>query len=89
MLKEREIFGGRVLIYLYLLMTFKELALDLMHQGWRCYYIEDVPTLTRGNTLQALAIRSLIQVVTYDGKKLVFVKTVQPKNEKKEEKNVH
>lgn len=52
-----------------------------MEQGWRCYHIGDVPLLARGNNLQSLAIRSLIEVRVYEGKSLVFVKDVQPKKE--------
>ena len=62
-------------------MTFKELTQELMEQGWRCYHIGDVPLLARGNNLQSLAIRSLIEVRVYEGKSLVFVKDVQPKKE--------
>lgn len=59
-------------------MTFKELALNLMEQGWRCYHIKDVPSLSRGNKLQVLAIRHLLEVVVYEGKSLVFVKNIKP-----------
>lgn len=62
-------------------MTFKELTQELMEQGWRCYHIDDMKHLTEGNTLQSLAIRSLIEVRVYEGKSLVFVKDVQPKKE--------
>jgi hypothetical protein len=59
-------------------MTFKELAIQLMDQGWRCYHIKDIPLLTRGSNLQSLAIRSLIEVQVYEGKSLVFVKDLKP-----------
>ena len=62
-------------------MRFKQLVNELMDQGWRCYHIEDVPQLTRGNNLQSLAIRSFIEVVVYEGKSLVFVRSVFPPKE--------
>jgi hypothetical protein len=68
--------------YLYF-MTFKQLANELMDQGWRCYHI-DVAKLTLGSNLQALAIRSLIEVRVYEGKSLVFVKDILPAKEPKE-----
>ena len=55
-------------------MTFKQLAIELMNQGWRCYHISDIPSLTQGSNLKSLAIRSLIEVQVYEGKSLVFVK---------------
>lgn len=82
MLRKGKIFGLPTLYPLYLLMTFKDLANELMHQGYRCYKIEDIGKFTRGNTLQALAIRSLIEVQVYDSKSLVFVKTIFPKDKK-------
>jgi hypothetical protein len=54
-----------------------------MEQGWRCYHIKDVPLLARGSNLQSLAIRSLIEVQVYEGKSLVFVRTIFPKKEAK------
>lgn len=53
-----------------------------MQQGWRCYKIEDTSRLTQGNNLQSLAIRNLIEVQVYEGKSLVFVKTVFPSKDK-------
>jgi len=55
-------------------MTFKQLTNDLLREGWRAYRIDDVPTLTRGNNLQILAIRNLIEVQVFEGRKIVFVK---------------
>lgn len=59
-------------------MTFKELALELMEQGWRCYHISDIGTLTRGASLHSWAIRNSVQVQVYEGKPLVFIKDVKP-----------
>lgn len=58
------------------MMTFKELALELMNQGWRCYHIDDLNT--RGVSLHSLCIRNLIEVQVYEGKSLVFVKDAKP-----------
>ena len=52
-----------------------------MEQGWRCYYIPDTSILTRGNKLQTLAIRNLIQVQVYEDKPFVFVKDIRDENE--------
>jgi len=63
---------------LSLVMTFKELSIQLMDQGWRCYHISDVPLLVQGSNLQSLAIRRLIEVQVYEGKSLVFVRDLKP-----------
>lgn len=78
MLTFGKIFGGGDLTVYLWCMTFKQLANDLMAQGWRCYHILDVPNLSRGSNLQSLAIRSLIEVRVYEGKSLVFVKDCKP-----------
>lgn len=49
-----------------------------MEQGWRAYYIDNPSRLTLGNNLHVLAIRNLIQVVTYENRKIVFVKDAKP-----------
>lgn len=67
-------------------MTFKQLTNDLMLQGWRAYIIEDVPAFTRGHKLNTLAIRSLIEVQVYEGKSIVFVKTIHPPLDDKPDK---
>lgn len=59
-------------------MTFKELALELMEQGWRCYHIRDIESLARGSHLNNLAIRKSLIVQVYDGKSLVFIKDAKP-----------
>lgn len=59
-------------------MTFKQLTRDLQLQGWRAYFIEDVPAFTRGHRLNSLAIRNLIEVQVYEGENVIFVKTVHP-----------
>jgi hypothetical protein len=53
-------------------MTFKELSIELMDQGWRCYKMDDLNT--RGSALHSLANRHNILVQVYEGKSLVFVK---------------
>lgn len=63
-------------------MTFKQLTNDLMLQGWRAYYIPDVASFVRGHQLNTLAIRNLIEVMVYEGKDIVFVKTTHPPIEK-------
>jgi len=65
-------------------MTFKQLATELMNQGWRCYHINDVTALTRGANLYSLAIRNLIEVQVYEGKSLVFVRDVYPPKDKQD-----
>jgi hypothetical protein len=40
-----------------------------------------IDALTSGNSLQSLAIRSLIEVRVYEGKSLVFVKDCPPKDD--------
>lgn len=72
------LFGSHLLITIHLRMTFKELTNELLHQGWRAYHIDDISALTRGNNLNVLAIRKLIQVQVYEGKKIVFVKNCKP-----------
>jgi hypothetical protein len=59
-------------------MTFKELANELMEQGWRCYRISDISQLTRGSSLHSWAIRNALEVRVYEGKSLVFVKDTKP-----------
>ncbi len=60
-------------------MTFKELTNDLMLQGWRTYYVDDIDAFTRGHKLNTLAIRSLLEVMVYEGKNVIFVRTIHPK----------
>jgi len=62
-------------------MTFKELTRDLQHQGWRAYYIPNVSSLTVGHKLNTLAIRNLIEIQIYEGKNIVFVKSIQIKED--------
>jgi len=57
-----------------------------MLQGWRAYYVEDVAAFTRGHKLNTLAIRSLLEVQVYEGKNIVFVRTIHPPLEEKSEK---
>ena len=61
-------------------MTFKQLANELMQQGWRAYHIDDISNLTRGDNLHIFAIRNLIEIQVYEGKKIVFVKNCKPKD---------
>lgn len=63
-------------------MTFNQLTNDLMLQGWRAYYIPDVASFVRGHQLNTMALRNLIEVMVYEGKNIVFVKTVHPPIEK-------
>lgn len=80
MLRSTGIFG-KIGIGVYICsMTFKELALELQTQGWRAYKVDDVAGLVRGNNLQGLAIRNLIEVQVYEGKSLVFVRNLKPKD---------
>lgn len=65
-------------------MTFRELAIELMDQGWRAYHVDDIGKFTRGNTLESLAIRSLIEVRIYENKRIVFVKDCKPRDNDKE-----
>lgn len=65
-------------------MEFKELANELMDQGWRCYHIKDVPYFSSGTRLQSLAIRNLLEVRVYEDKSLVFVKDIFLPEEKTE-----
>lgn len=62
-------------------MTFKELAIELMDQGWRCYHIDDIDDISRGSGLHSLANRYNLLVQVYEGKKLVFVKDTKSKFE--------
>jgi len=64
-------------------MTFKHLANELMEQGWRCYHIEDMPYLTRGDNIHSLAVRNLLEIQVYEGKSLVFVRDSYPKDKPK------
>ena len=57
-------------------MTFKQLAIELMDQGWRCYQIDDI---ARGSYLHSLANRHNLLVQVYENKKLVFVKDTKSK----------
>ncbi len=57
-------------------MTFKELTNDLMLQGWRAYKIPDVASFVRGHNLNTMALRNLIEIQVYEGKNIVFVKTI-------------
>jgi len=59
-------------------MTFKELANELMEQGWRCYHISDVSSLTRGSSLHSWAVRNAVEVRVYEDKSLVFIKDTKP-----------
>lgn len=68
-------------------MTFKQLTNDLMLQGWRAYYIDDIGRFTKEHHLQVLAIRNLIEIQVYEGKKVVFVKTIHPPIEKEKSIN--
>jgi hypothetical protein len=78
LLTNEELFGiGRMSSYICV-MTFRQLTNDLMLQGWRAYYVEDVESLTRGHKLNTLAIRNLIEIQVYEGKNILFVKTVHP-----------
>jgi hypothetical protein len=59
-------------------MTFKELANELMEQGWRCYHISDISHLTMGSSLHSWAIRNSLEVRVYEGKNLLFIKDTKP-----------
>lgn len=59
-------------------MTFRELAQELMDQGWRCYHIDDLSPLLRGSDLHSFCIRNLLEVQVYEGKSLVFIKDAKP-----------
>jgi hypothetical protein len=60
-------------------MTFKQLTDDLLREGWRAYWIDDVFALAQGNNLEILAIRNLIEVQVFEGQKVVFVRDTKPK----------
>ena len=61
------------------MMTFKELAMELMDQGWRCYYLPDISSAIRNPVyLHAICRRNQIEVQVYEGKSLVFVKDSKP-----------
>lgn len=62
-------------------MTFKELANQLMEQGWRAYHIENVDELTRGSFLEMIANRVNIEVQTFEGKTIIFIKNTKPKKD--------
>lgn len=62
-------------------MTFNQLTNELQLQGWRAYYIPDVDSLIKGHRLNTLAIRNLLDIQVYEGKNIVFVKTIHPKIE--------
>ena len=76
MLKKALIFGVMCLYSYLWYMTFKELAHELMEQGWRCYKLSDLTV--RGTFLHAFAIRNNLEIRVYEGKDLVFVKDVKP-----------
>lgn len=78
MLRKAQIFGGGLSRAYLSSMTFKQLAIDLMNQGWRCYHISDIPDV---NYLHSLAIRSFLEVQVYEGKSLVFVRDIYPPKE--------
>jgi hypothetical protein len=63
---------------------FKELVNELIQQGWRIYFLGDLPN-TILHRLDMLAKRHLLEFRIYEGKNLLFVKTSLPKREKKKE----
>lgn len=71
----------------YLHMTFKQLTVQLQEQGWRAYYIPDASFLVRGHQLEKLANRNLLEIQIYEGKDIIFVKTIQPPPEPKQTDN--
>lgn len=63
-------------------MTFKYLINEMMLQGWRAYYIPNISSLNNEAKLQGLAVRNLIEIQIYEGKDILFVKTIHPPIEK-------
>jgi len=59
-------------------MTFTQLTNELLLQGWRAYYVEDITSFTSGHYLNNLAIRNLIEVQVYEGKNIIFVRDTFP-----------
>lgn len=59
-------------------MKFKDLAQELMLQGFRAYHIKDSSLLGKGDNLKRMAIRKGVEVIVYEGKDIVFVKDSKP-----------
>lgn len=78
MLRNREIFGGVRKSTIYLHMTFKELANDLMLQGWRVYKVNGCSSEQFVSKFHPVAVRKLLEFQVYEGRNLIFVKTVHP-----------
>ena len=65
-------------------MTFKELTNELLLQGWRAYFIGDKSFLTKDSTLNYLSKRYRLIIQAYEGKKIIFIKTLLTPPIKKE-----
>jgi hypothetical protein len=60
---------------------FKELVNSLILQGWRVYYLKDLPPALERH-LDLVGKRQLLEFRVYHGKSLLFVRSIQPKREK-------
>ena len=85
MLINGEIFGRGALYAIYLLMTFSQLTQDLILQGWRAYYIEKGDMFTEYHRLHKIATFYNIELLVYEGKKVIFAKTTFPPIETKKD----
>lgn len=65
-------------------MTFKELTNELLLQGWRAYYIDDGDLFTSYHRMQKMASLNNIELQVYEGKKIIFARTIFPVEEVKQ-----